>query len=102
MDFVAHLKFNSSSSAAERDAALARRAGWSYPKGMKVITEHWPMSSQYEVVSVFSTDDVAPIMEFVLEWSDVFDIDVSPAVSAEQGLQLGGELLGRLTRFQGA
>jgi len=58
------------------------------------------MSSDVQVVSIFSTDDVAPILEFELEWSDVFDIDVSPALSSDDGLRIGAELLGRLTRFQ--
>jgi hypothetical protein len=100
VDYVALLKFNSSSSAAERDAALVRRASWTYPAGMNVIAEYWPMSSQVQVVTIFATDSPALIMELELEWSDVFEVDVSPAVSAEQGLQFGAEMLGRLTRFQ--
>jgi hypothetical protein len=34
------------------------------------------------------------------EWSDVFDIDISPAVSAEEGLRIGPEVFGRLRRLQ--
>jgi len=58
------------------------------------------MSADVQVVSIFSTDNVATIMEFELEWSDVFDIDVSPAVSADDGLRIGGEVFGRLKRLQ--
>ena len=50
--------------------------------------------------SLFSTDDIAALMEFEFEWSDVFDIDVSPAVSAEEGLRIGAEVFGRLKRLQ--
>jgi hypothetical protein len=35
-----------------------------------------------------------------VQWSDVIDIDVSPAVSAEEGLKIGPEAFGRLTRLQ--
>ena len=54
MEFVALLKFRPSVPAAERDAALMRRAGWQYPDGVKVIAEYWPLSGEYQVVSVFS------------------------------------------------
>jgi hypothetical protein len=100
MDYVALLSFRSSVTGAERDAALVRRAGWEYPKGISVTAEYWPMSSDVQVVSIFSTDDVAAVMEFEFEWNDVFDIDVSPAVSAKDGLRIGPDVLGRLKRLQ--
>jgi len=100
MDHVALLSFRSSVTGAERDAALVRRAGWEYPKGIGEIAEYWPKSSDVQVVSIFSTDDVAAVMEFEFEWNDVFDIDVSPAVSAEDGLRIGPDVLGRLKRLQ--
>jgi hypothetical protein len=100
MDYVALLRFRSSVSGAERDAALARRGAWQYPTAIRLIAEHWPMSGDVQVVSIFSTDDIGAIMEFELEWGDVFDIDVSPAISSEEGLKIGLEVFGRLTRLQ--
>jgi len=100
MDFVAFLSFKPSISAAERDQGLARRAAWQYPKGIRLIAEYWPASATAQVVSIFSADSFEPIMELDLEWSDVFDIDVSPAVSAEEGLKTGVEVFGRLPRLQ--
>ena len=100
MDYVALLRYRSSASSEERDAALVRRTAWKYPAGVTVIAEHWLMSSDVAVVTIFSTDDVTAIMEVEFEWSDVFDIDVSPAVSAEDGLRLGPEVFGRLARLQ--
>lgn len=100
MDYVALLKFRSSVSAADRDAALMRRAQWQYPAGVRVIAEYWPVAADLQVVSVFSADDFSAVMELVLEWGDVFDINVYPAVSADEGLRIGGEVFGRLTRFQ--
>ncbi len=52
------------------------------------------------MVSIFSADSFAAVMEVELEWSDVFDIDIHPAISAEEGLQVGAEVMGRLTRMQ--
>ena len=86
--------------AAERDAALMRRASWEYPAGLQVIAEYWPMAADVQVVAIFSTDDIAAIWELESEWSDVFDVDVSPAVSAVDGLRIGPDVFGRLRRLQ--
>ena len=100
MEFVALLKFRPSVPAAERDAALMRRAAWQYPDGLKVISEYWPLSGEYQVVTVFSTETIAPIMEVEFEWDDVFDMTVTPAVSADEGLRIGPEVFGRVPRMQ--
>lgn len=100
MDYVALLRFRSSVTGAERDAALGRRAGWQYPAGIRFIAEYWPFASDVTVVSIFNTDDIAAVMEFQFEWSDVFEIDVIPAVSAQDGLKIGADVMGRLKRLQ--
>ena len=100
MDYVGHLTFRQGISAAERDAALMRRAAWEYPAGIRVIAEYWPMADDIQVITIFSADEIAPIWELVSEWDDVFDIDISPAVSAEEGLRIGPEVFGRLSRLQ--
>jgi hypothetical protein len=100
MDYVALLRFKSGAAAADRDAALGRRASWQYPDTVQMIAEYWPMSSDVTVVSVFSTDQIDGVFQFQLEWSDVFDIEVHPAVSAEDGLRMGPEVMGRLSRLR--
>ena len=100
MDYVARLTFRSASSAQDRDAALARRASWKYPAGIQVLAEYWPLADDLQVVAIFSADDIGPVWELVAEWDDVFDVDVSPAVSAEEGLRIGADVFGRLQRLQ--
>jgi hypothetical protein len=100
VDYVALLSFRPSVSSAERDRALMRRAGWQYPEGIHVLAEYWPTAAAVQVVSIFSTDSFESIQELVFEWSDVFDIDISPAVSADEGLKIGPEIFGRLSRMQ--
>lgn len=100
MDYVALLTFRPALTAADRDGALMRRAGWEYPSGIRLIAEYWPIASAVQVVSVFTADDYASMLELVTEWDDVFDIDIHPAVSAEEGLKIGPEVLGRVPRFQ--
>ena len=102
MEFVALLRFRPSVPAAERDAALMRRAGWQFPDGLKVIAEYWPLSGDYQVVTVFSAETIAPIMEVEFEWDDVFDMTVTPAVSADEGLRIGPEVFGRVPRIKAA
>ncbi|MGZ4538589.1 MAG: DUF3303 domain-containing protein [Blastococcus sp.] len=100
MEYVGLLRFRPSVPAAERDAALMRRAAWKYPDGITLISEYWPMSGDYQVVTTFSADSIAPIMEVEFEWNDVFDISVFPAVSADEGLRIGPEVFGRVARMQ--
>jgi hypothetical protein len=102
MDYVALMRFRPSVPAAERDAALMRRAAWQYPDGVTMIAEYWPVSADYQVVTVFAAETIAPVMQIEFEWNDVFDISVFPAVSAEEGLRVGPEVFGRLARMQQA
>ena len=100
MDYVALLSFRPTVSGADRDAALMRRAAYQYPAAVRLIAEYWPSAANVQVISIFSTDDFAAVMELVLEWNDVFDIAVHPAVSADEGLRLGAEVMARVPRLQ--
>jgi len=100
MDYVALMRFRASVPAAERDAALLRRAAWKYPDGIRSIAEYWPTSGAVQVVGIFSADSFDSLLELELEWGDVFDIDIHPACSAEEGLRIGPEVFGRLARMQ--
>ena len=73
---------------------IARRAQWQYPEGLNMIAEYWPQSSDATVVSVFEADSNAPIMAMAAEWGDVFEINIHPAVTAEQGLQMAQMMAG--------
>jgi hypothetical protein len=100
MDYVALLTMRSSVPGPDRDAALMRRATWQYPAGIELIAEYWPLADGPQVVTIFRTDDAAALMELEFEWNDVFDIDVHPAVSADDGLRLGPDIFARLQRMQ--
>ena len=89
MLFVTLLKVKSGTSK-ER---IARRAGWQHPDGMRPVAEYWLQTSDPAVISVAEADSVAPIMAAVAQWSDVFDITVIPAVTAEEGLQLAQQMM---------
>jgi hypothetical protein len=88
MLFVATLKVTGGTQA-ER---TARRLEWDYPENTKPIAEYWLMGNDISVVAVFETNDVASIMATLAAWDDVFDISVTPAVSAQQGMQLAQQM----------
>jgi len=70
---------------------IARRAQWKYPEGVKVIGEYW-LQGKPAVISICEVDNIAPIIAMTAEWGDVFDINVFPAVTAEEGLALASQM----------
>jgi Domain of unknown function (DUF3303) len=95
MDYVMLLRWKQGLTREQRDGALINRAGWSYPSSVKVVAEYWPAAEDPAVVSIFQTDDFAALMEIDLTWGDRFDVTVIPAVSAEDGLKIGPDVLSR-------
>ena len=95
MLFVMTLKWQPGLTRDQRDGALIRRSQWNYPQGVKVLGEYWPSSESVAVVSAFETDDHAALMEIGLTWGDMFQIEVLPAVTAEQGLKVGPQVMAR-------
>jgi hypothetical protein len=89
MLFVSLLKMK----AGTPQEAIARRAQWQYPQGINVIGEYWPDSADAAVVTIFEAEDNGPIFALVADWGDIFEIDVHPAVTAEQGLQMAQQMM---------
>jgi hypothetical protein len=81
-----------SSSTKER---VARRAGWKYPEGVKVVAEYWLMRPDPVLVLVSEADSPEPILAALADWDDVMDISVTPAVTAEQGIAAAARLAGK-------
>lgn len=94
MLFVMTLKWQPGLSREQRDGALARRAQWKYHDSVKVHGEYWPASETVAVVSVFETNDHAALMDLGFTWGDVFQIEIMPATTAEDGLRIGPTVLG--------
>lgn len=76
----------------QRNAGLARRAEWKYPQGVKVVSEVWRVTAPH-VVSTFECDSYEPIMAVQLAWADFMEMNVSPAITFENGLQVGAKLM---------
>ncbi len=66
----------------------ARRLQWEYPEGMNVLAEYWLETDSPRVISVVEADSMAPFGAVRMDWGALFEIDVFPAVTAEQGMEM--------------
>lgn len=87
MQFVALLSFKPNLTREQRSEAAQRRSRWKPPAGINPVAEYWLQGSAY-VVTVFETQSAPSILAAFTPWNDVFDIQVFPAVNAEDGLRL--------------
>ena len=95
MDYVMLLKWKQGVTREQADGALIRRAGWQYPSGVTLISEYWLGMEDPTVISIFKADDFAALMEIQMTWGDVFDVTITPAISHEEGLKIGPEVMSR-------
>lgn len=67
---------------------IQRRAKWNPEAGgVHFVAEYWLPTASPNVIHVFETDDASLIFEGVAQWDDVFDTQVFPATTAEEGLR---------------
>lgn len=95
MDYVILFRWKQGLTREQRDGALVNRAGWKYPAGIEVIAEYWPATDDPAVVVIGRTDDFSAFMEVEMTWGAVFDVTAIPAISAEEGLKMGADVMGR-------
>jgi hypothetical protein len=73
---------------------LARRLRWEYPEGAEVLAEYWLESEAPRVVAVVEADSMEPFGRIRMEWSEMFEIEVFPVVTAEEGLRMARQAMG--------
>ncbi len=66
----------------------SRRLQWQYPEGLNVLGEYWLETDTPRVVSIVEAENMAPFGAIRMQWGDLFEIDVFPAVTAEQGMEM--------------
>lgn len=77
------------------NAALLRRAAWTYPEGAVPVGEYWTAGNDPQHVAIVVVfDDLTPegLLATVLAWQDVFDMSFLPAMTAQEGLEIGARL----------
>ena len=89
MLFVSILTAKAGLSAEQTQEGLPRRLNWTPPAGVKILAEYWLQGTPGRVIVISDADSMAPIFQISLQWGDLFDIEVVPALTAEEGLKLG-------------
>lgn len=73
--------------------SLSRRMEFEIPEGIKMVAEYWLQHTNPHIIVVFESDSYAPIMAMNSRWSDIFDCTVVPAITADEGLELGSQMM---------
>jgi hypothetical protein len=58
---------------------------------VRILGEYWLQEAPARVVVISEAESAAPLMLINLQWSDLFDIEIMPAITAEEGLKLAGQ-----------
>ena len=85
MLFVALLKPRGTATFQE---GVARRMQWDYPEGVRVLGEYWLETESPRVVAVMEADSMDAFGQIRMHWNDMFEIEVFPAVTGEQGMEM--------------
>jgi hypothetical protein len=88
MLFMGHWRF----SPANRNAAIERflKTGGVPPQGVKMLGR-WHDVAQGKGIMICEAEDASALARWVLDWSDLMDMEVCPALNDEQ---LGAVLAG--------
>ncbi len=65
----------------------ARRLQWEPPEGVNLVAEYWLHGNDPTVFAVVEAESTEPLTAIRMEWDDIFDIEVFPTVTAEEGLE---------------
>jgi hypothetical protein len=72
---------------------VARRLQWEYPEGANVLAEYWLETEAPRVIAVVEAENMEPFGQIRMDWGDMFEIEVFPVVTAEQGLEMARQAM---------
>jgi hypothetical protein len=90
MLFVALLKNRATGTFQE---GAARRMQWDYPEDVKVLGEYWLETEAPRVISVMEAESMDAFGQIRMDWGDMFEIEVFPAVTGEQGMDMARQAM---------
>ena len=73
---------------------VSRRLQWEYPEGVRVLGEYWLETEDPRVVAVMEAESMEPFGQIKMDWGDMFGIEVFPAVTGEQGMEMARHAMG--------
>ena len=90
MLFVALLKNRAAGTFQE---GVARRMQWDYPEEANVLAEYWLETEAPRVVAVMEAENMDVFGQIRMDWGDMFEIEVFPAVTGGQGMEMARRAL---------
>jgi len=75
---------------------LGRRMKYEEPEGANMLFEYWPSGvgdKTPAVVAGYDMADLGPMLEIELVWGEYFDIMMLPAISADDGIKMGADVI---------
>jgi hypothetical protein len=57
------------------------------------VAEYWLETEAPRVVAVVEADGMDPFGQIRMDWGDIFEIEVFPSVTAEQGLEMARQAM---------
>ena len=72
---------------------VARRLQWQYPEGVNVLAEYWLETEAPRVVTVIEAQSMDAFGQIRMDWGDMFEIEVFPAVTGEQGMEMARQAM---------
>jgi hypothetical protein len=72
---------------------VARRMQWNYPEGVKVLGEYWLETEAPRVIAVMEAESMDAFGQIRMDWGDMFEIEVFPAVTGEQGMEMARQAM---------
>jgi Protein of unknown function (DUF3303) len=90
MMFVALLKTRGNNTFQE---GVARRMQWDYPEGVRVLGEYWLETESPRVVSIMEAGSMDVFGQIRVHWNDMFEIEIFPAVTGEQGMKMARQAM---------
>jgi hypothetical protein len=92
MLFVALLKVRDQAAGAFQEG-VARRMQWDYPEGANVLAEYWLETEAPRVIAVMEAESMDVFGQIRMDWGDQFEIEVFPALTGEQGMEMARQAM---------
>ena len=66
---------------------------WDYPEGANVLAEYWLETEAPRVVSIVEAESMDVFGQIRMAWGDMFEIEVFPALTGEQGMEMARQAM---------
>jgi hypothetical protein len=86
MKFVALFSLKQSVDQIKLAEIMGRRADYEFPTGVRLIGEYWSGNTDPAVIAIYEAEDSAALMINSVVWIDIFDVQIFPVNTWEEGL----------------